>query len=256
MRQLLEGDNEQGADTPDATPTVTPTHPGHSAQLGALLVFHDVCRLDDFASAPSLQIRVADAITPRLTRVQWRPRHFEATVKTMIAIITARPELAWATFQSSRAEFLLKELAKKRKNNETLRVRLEQIEATAKRLQQTAAINHWAVLSAKLLKGSSPGISLTGKQPALRRTVLTTHRVENLVLLLETLLAARVKKHTRGGQPAAAAAAAAAGGGGGGSIGLGASIESKKRDEKERALAGSYHSIPPATEAPLSLPPI
>ena len=183
----------------------------HCGMLAALLVAHEVCRLDEFADDATLLLHAACSLLPRLTRVRWRPRHFEATAATVAAALSASPEEGWAVAKGSeRLDFVLKELAKKRRSSDELRVQLDAIEATERRLQQSCAINNWLVLASRLSGEPAPA-----GRAALRREDLVAQRVANFVSLLKLLVAVRMKPKGRAG----GGGIGAAGVGGGGTVG-------------------------------------
>jgi hypothetical protein len=117
------------------------------AHLGAILVFHEVCKLDDFITTPSLALQIGQNLFPRLTRMQWRPKHFEGTVGRLISMCTANPVLSSTVLKTSAVDFLLKELGKKKRNHDDVRVRVDSVEADMRRLEQSNAINNWLLLT-------------------------------------------------------------------------------------------------------------
>eukprot|EP00659_Diplonema_papillatum_P014250 gene14250-21856_t len=164
----------------------------HAAALGAVLVHNDVCRLDEFSDSLHMQMRIAREIVPRLTRMQWKPKHFEATVQVIVSCLTANPLLGWEVFQADRVDFLLKELSKKKKGRDELRLKLEGIEAAEKRLQQSYAINNWLIVSLKLKGISDPVVD----KAVARKQEMLKERLANLVLLFSLLLTVRLKLKT------------------------------------------------------------
>eukprot|EP01062_Namystynia_karyoxenos_P004889 TRINITY_DN11730_c0_g1_i1.p1 TRINITY_DN11730_c0_g1~~TRINITY_DN11730_c0_g1_i1.p1 ORF type:complete len:1010 (+),score=255.47 TRINITY_DN11730_c0_g1_i1:75-3032(+) len=179
----------------------------YGSMLAALLVFSDVCRLEEFAPRLHLQLHVAHDLLPRLTRLQWRPRHFEHTLHTITVCVKSNPVAAWQVLGAERVEFLLRELSKKKRNSDDLRLKLEAIEATEKRLAQSHSINNWLVLSAALaLRRATQRDRLCVKgtlraqmaRALRRRDEIRCERVANLLVILNTLLQVRLKpKPTR-----------------------------------------------------------
>eukprot|EP00759_Apiculatamorpha_spiralis_P059049 PhF_6_TR963/c0_g1_i3/m.1830 len=117
------------------------------AHLGAVLVFHEVCKMDDFLATQTLALLIGQNLFPRLTRMQWRPKHFENTVSRLITMCTANPVLSSTVLKTSAADFLLKELGRKKRNNEDIRIKVDTIEADLRRLEQSNAINNWVLLT-------------------------------------------------------------------------------------------------------------
>eukprot|EP00906_Rhabdomonas_costata_P035345 RCo049656 len=194
----------EAAVAPDAAQGVT-----YASMLGALLVFQDCCRLGDYSANPRLQLSVAFDLFPRLTRQQWRPRHFEQTMQEMLQCIRKAPEVAWEAMGAKAVEFLVKELSKKKKNSEMLRVKLEDIEATEKRLQAAVGTVNWALMYLKLhsrrvqrAAGERPAAGdikrlellseLTQRNEAKKKDLLL-ERASNLLILLQTLMSTRLK---------------------------------------------------------------
>eukprot|EP01065_Artemidia_motanka_P014923 TRINITY_DN1879_c0_g1_i1.p1 TRINITY_DN1879_c0_g1~~TRINITY_DN1879_c0_g1_i1.p1 ORF type:complete len:881 (+),score=298.57 TRINITY_DN1879_c0_g1_i1:249-2891(+) len=168
----------------------------YGSMLGALLVFNDVCRLDDLQQKPRLQLHVAHDLLPRLTRLQWRPRLFEQTLNTICGVVKANPALAWDILGAERVDFLLRELSKKKKNSDDLRLKLESIQASEKRLAQSNAINNWLLLSSAsgLRTAQRDRRSSTALARAVRRREeIRCERVANLLVILNTLLTVRLK---------------------------------------------------------------
>eukprot|EP01063_Lacrimia_lanifica_P010173 TRINITY_DN16915_c0_g1_i1.p1 TRINITY_DN16915_c0_g1~~TRINITY_DN16915_c0_g1_i1.p1 ORF type:complete len:741 (+),score=269.86 TRINITY_DN16915_c0_g1_i1:295-2517(+) len=169
----------------------------YSSMLGSFVVYHDVCRLEDFAGNVVMQLAIANALLPRLTRMQWKPKIFEATMNTITQLMESHPETAWATFKADRLDFVLKELTKKKKSNEELRARLERIEATEKRLQQSNSINNWLMLSTKLARRGPTSHRTLLDKAMHRRREIAAERCGNLVALLNVLLSVRLKIKSR-----------------------------------------------------------
>lgn len=117
------------------------------SHLGALLVFHEVCKLEDFAMAPALALLIGQNLFPRLTRMQWRPKHFEVTVSRLITMCAANPVLSSTVVKTSAVDFLLKELGKKKRSHDEVRIRVDAVEADMRRLEQSNAINNWLLLT-------------------------------------------------------------------------------------------------------------
>eukprot|EP01060_Flectonema_neradi_P029056 TRINITY_DN3934_c0_g1_i3.p1 TRINITY_DN3934_c0_g1~~TRINITY_DN3934_c0_g1_i3.p1 ORF type:complete len:813 (+),score=151.85 TRINITY_DN3934_c0_g1_i3:157-2439(+) len=168
----------------------------YSSALGSLFVHHDICKLEDLSASPLLQLRIGSGLLPRLTKLQWRPRHFESTVSTIIDLVNQHPDISWTTFDESRIEFLFKELSKKRKNNEDLRLKLEVVESTEKRLLQSYAINSWLLLASKLKK-SKPNI----ERAINKKAEIQKERSANLASTLSILLIVRLKQKARRDAP-------------------------------------------------------
>eukprot|EP01059_Diplonema_ambulator_P017555 TRINITY_DN2956_c0_g4_i1.p1 TRINITY_DN2956_c0_g4~~TRINITY_DN2956_c0_g4_i1.p1 ORF type:complete len:803 (+),score=217.31 TRINITY_DN2956_c0_g4_i1:240-2411(+) len=158
----------------------------YAAMLGSILVFNEISKIEEFSRDQMLQMHIANALLPRLTRFQWRPKHFEATLKSIIGLLSNAPLAGWGVFKADRIEFLLKELCKKKKNCSELRVKLETLEATEKRLQQSYAINSWLILATKLRKEKHDKASA-------RRQDIIIERMANLVTIMTVLLNMRLK---------------------------------------------------------------
>jgi hypothetical protein len=144
--------------------------------LCALLVNHDCLPLDTLKANPPLALVVAFNLLPRLIRTQWRPRHFDATVTTIIELVQQHPVLAWRTIQTAGALFLLRELSRKKRNAEDLRLKLGSLEAVERRQQQTNAINNWALLTSRILHRSSAGLRATTAEAAAVSKAQQTHQ--------------------------------------------------------------------------------
>eukprot|EP00760_Papus_ankaliazontas_P018685 PhM_4_TR17583/c0_g1_i1/m.31271 len=117
------------------------------AHLGAVLVFHEACRMDDFMSTPALAMLIGQNLFPRLTRMQWRPRHFESTVQRLSTLCSTNPVMCLSVMKTGAIDFLLRELGKKKKTNDDLRVRVDSIEVNLRRVEQTHATNNWLILA-------------------------------------------------------------------------------------------------------------
>eukprot|EP01012_Entosiphon_sulcatum_P011667 TRINITY_DN1715_c0_g1_i1.p1 TRINITY_DN1715_c0_g1~~TRINITY_DN1715_c0_g1_i1.p1 ORF type:complete len:876 (+),score=136.43 TRINITY_DN1715_c0_g1_i1:50-2677(+) len=190
----------------------------YASMLGALLVFHDCCKLSEFAANPLLQLSIANDLLPRLTRQQWKPKHFEQTVGAIIqAVVKADVGAAWGVMRSRGVAFLLKELSKKKKNSEELRDKLDAIDTAERKWQATNATVNWALfyvksqiacLSKKSEIESRRAASEDGRrytQEALhslqslaqriekKKNLIHGERVANFITALHTLLGVRLK---------------------------------------------------------------
>ena len=144
------------------------------------------------SESPTLQLRISSGLLPRLTKLQWRPRHFEATVSAIISLVKQHSKECWNTFSEDRVEFLLKELSKKRKHNEELRLKLEVVEATEKRLLQSYVTNNWLLLASKLKKSK-----VNIERAYNKRSEIQKERCANLAATLSILLVVRLKQKAR-----------------------------------------------------------
>jgi|UniRef100_A0A7S4GDX8 hypothetical protein len=183
------------ASVSDSGPGIT-----YASMLGALLVFQDCFKLNDFGHNKLLEMSVASDLLPRLTRQQWKPKHFEHTINCMMASIQKDPAKAWQIMGSKAVGFLIKELSKKKKNCEDLRVRLENCEATEKRLEAANSTTNWALLYLKMHQLKEAGgpkkqdviMNLIEEHEA-KKADIEADRVANLLLILQTLLFVRLK---------------------------------------------------------------
>ena len=121
--------------------------------MAAVMVFHEMATLAEFAQAcpPTLALKIGYNLTPRLTRSQWRPRHFHATVTTLQQLVDQHPAEAWVVMDRVGLTFFLKELTKKRSQVSDIRAKLETLEQAEKALEVSNTHNRWALLAVKLL---------------------------------------------------------------------------------------------------------
>ena len=129
-------------------------------RLAAVLVFHSIIAVTDIDADSGLVLRVALQLIPRLTRSQWRPRHFHDTVSALIDVIEANAVLAGTVLGSQCVLTLTKELAKKKNISDDIRSKLEAVEASERQLQQSSALNNWTLLAAKLRSGNDDPVSI------------------------------------------------------------------------------------------------
>eukprot|EP00667_Euglena_gracilis_P015315 EG_transcript_15926 len=81
----------------------------YASMLGALLVFQDCFKLGDFSQNKLLELSIASDLLPRLTRQQWKPKHFEQTINAMVASIKRDTDTAWRVMGGKATAFLIKE---------------------------------------------------------------------------------------------------------------------------------------------------
>ena len=145
--------------------------------LAALLVFHEIVKIDDLivhlmapghnsgadtqgnekacpegpvVAHPQLALQVGYNLFPRLVRAQWRPKHFEHCVSCLTQLMTRYPLETYRAVRGVGTFYFLRELNKKKRLPEEARSRLNTIEATEHRLRESSAVARWGVLTLKL----------------------------------------------------------------------------------------------------------
>ena len=116
--------------------------------LASVMLFHEMISPDELAAYPRLALRVGYNLGPRLTRSQWKPKHFHDTVCLLIGLVESHPADAWEMVGNAGVLFFIRELNKKKTNTDEMRGKLESIEASERQLQQSCAVGNWALLVA------------------------------------------------------------------------------------------------------------
>jgi hypothetical protein len=115
--------------------------------LAAILIFHDLASLEEVASAcssrPTVALKVAYNLTPRLARSQWRPKHFHQTITAFASLVEEHREEAWRVIDRAGLHFFLRELSKKKNTAADVRVKIEALEASERQLEQSMTLARW-----------------------------------------------------------------------------------------------------------------
>eukprot|EP01006_Ploeotia_vitrea_P042643 TRINITY_DN66647_c4_g2_i1.p1 TRINITY_DN66647_c4_g2~~TRINITY_DN66647_c4_g2_i1.p1 ORF type:complete len:898 (+),score=98.43 TRINITY_DN66647_c4_g2_i1:89-2782(+) len=202
----------------------------YAAMLGALLVFLGCCTLADFQSNRLLEMSITHDLLPRLTRQQWKPKHFEQTLQHIINSIKVEPAAANMLVRMSThpvgrpIRFLVRELSKKKRQLQDVKNRLEAIEKSEKELS-TGTVN-WTLLVLRKMErdlvhagqnltsdqeGSPQQLKIEQQLSGIRAQIKKankkkqeliqhTEHAQNLQDVLQILLAVRVK-NKRGPPP-------------------------------------------------------
>jgi hypothetical protein len=121
--------------------------------LAAVMVFHDMATLAEFCEfcPPAMSLRIGYDLLPRLTRSQWRPKHFSCTIQRLVELVEANLAEASRVVGKAGISFFIKDLSRKRSNTTDIGSRIDAMEGEARQLEQSHTICRWASLSLKLL---------------------------------------------------------------------------------------------------------
>ncbi|CUG86631.1 Hypothetical protein, putative, partial [Bodo saltans] len=115
--------------------------------LAAILIFHDLVSLEEIGIAcsahPTVALKVAYNLTPRLARSQWRPKHFHQTITSFASLVEEHREEAWRVIDRAGLHFFLRELSKKKNTAADVRAKIETLEASERQLEQSMTLARW-----------------------------------------------------------------------------------------------------------------